>query len=344
MGGGGVITLLMRSTRPYLIALLALSSVALGGLSWQQYQEIIRLRAAVLENSSKPSRAPRAKAKAEPAAEQAATPPATEESKPAENEDAAPQAAERERDRGRRDERMAAMRAVMSSPEFQKLAALTMNGQTEARFADLFKKLNLPPETLEKFKSLLAEKQMAAREAMEVAREQGLNGRENRDQVRSLIQQTQAEIDESIRGAIGDTAFNQYRQYEQTQPQRGTANQLTQRLSYSGSPLTDSQYEQFVQTLASTGITQRGEGRGVIAGPGGFGGGGGNPGGVAITPEVVTQASAYLTTPQLNALQRMQAEQEAARKMRDALQAARQGNKGNNNNTAPATTSAGGPP
>lgn len=337
----------MRSTRPYVIALLALSSVALGGLSWQQYQEIIRLRAAVLENSTKANRPARTHAKAETPAElpEAAPAAAAEAAKPADNEDGPPEPGDR--GRGRKDDRMAAMRAVMNSPEFQKLAQLTMNGQTEARFADLFKKLNLPPEALEKFKTLLAEKQMAARDAMEVAREQGLNGRENRDQVRSLIKQTQAEIDENIRSAIGDTAFNQYQQYEQTQPQRGTANQLTQRLSYSGSPLTDSQYEQFVQTLASTGGTKAGgEGRNFMGGPGGFGGGGpvavAGFGGVAITPEVVTQASAYLTTPQLNALQRMQAEQEAARKMRDALQAARQGNKGKT--TPPATTSAGGPP
>ena len=319
----------MRSLRPYLIALLALSTVALGGLSWQQYQEIIRLRAAALD-SDVAAKALQAQLKhPKPLEAQAKEVSADEVKKPEATEDDPNQPGDR---RGRRDERFAAMRAVMASPEFQKAMALQSQAQIEGRFAALFKKLNLPPEALEKFKSLLAEKQNAVRDAMEVAREQGLNGRDNRDQIRDVIKQTQAELDDSIRNSIGDAAYSQYQQYEQTQPQRTTASQLTNRLSYTQTPLTDTQYEQLVQTLAASGKTQTDGFRtftgGGPGGPGGALGGGLGTNGTNITNDVVTAASAYLTTPQLNTLSQLQAEQQAARKaqqlLRDAAQAARQ--------------------
>lgn len=323
-----------KSPAAYVALLLALTSVGLGGLSWYQYQEIIRLRGKSLDDeaSRKAMSSELARLKHRKDEAKSATSETVAETSPDEAREDGPPAPGGERMRGRRDERFAAIRTLMGSPEFQKLMQTQSQGAIEARFAALFKKLNLPPEALEKFKSLLAEKQAALRDALEVAREQGLNGRENRDQMRSVIQQTQAELDESIKSAIGDVAFSQYRQYEQTQPQRSTADQLGQRLSYTQTPLTDTQYDQLVGTLSTYGKSGNAEGFRFALGTGG----GGVPTGptATITNEVIAQASGYLTTDQVTALRQIQAEQQAARKAAELMRNAAR-NPGTT--TAPAT-------
>lgn len=301
-----------RSPLRYVVVLLALTSMGLGGVVAYQHMELGRLRVALEGTRVKadPSRkAVRVQASIDkPAPEQAGA--SSEEAR--EREDAPPEAGLRGRGRDRRE----AFRTVTNSPEFQKLAQTQALGQLEARYAALFKRLNLSPEALEKFKSLLLEKQNAMRDAMDVAREQGLNGRENRDAINALLKATQTELDQSIRSAIGDSAYSQYEQYQQTGAQRNTADQLSQRLSYTGTPLSDSQYDQLVQALGTTTASTFFGGPG---GPGGFGAFGGGGGTSVITDAVIEQATGYLSSTQVDTLRKIQAEQQAAKQMQEML-------------------------
>ena len=123
--------------------------------------------------------------------------------------------------------------SLINSPEMQQFMALQQKAGLDGGYAALFKKLNLSPADLEKFKNLLVEKQSSLLDVMMAARGQGLIGRENRDEIRQLMQNAQTEIDGSIRATLGEAAYVQYKNYEATLPQRGVVGQLEKRLSYS---------------------------------------------------------------------------------------------------------------
>lgn len=140
----------------------------------------------------------------------------------------------------------------------------------------------------------------------------------------SVVEQSQAEIDQSILSLLGAEAYASYQNYQQTTVQRSTADQIGSRLSYGNSPLSETQYSQLVSTL-STGQTVGG-----MPGRGGPEGGGGAS--TLITDAIVSEASSYLNNTQLEALKDVQAlqqaEREAERAAFEAMQAARQNSRG----------------
>src|SRR5258708_19119689 len=178
-------------------------------------------------------------------------------------------------------------------------------------------------------------------DVMAAARAEGLNGRDNRDQIRQLVQDTQTEIDNTIRSTLGDAGFTQYQNYESTLPQRNVVGQLEQRLSYSSTPLTDTQSEQLVQILAQTAPQGGNAGGGATAGfVQAFAGRGGalatlTGANTPITNEAITQAQTVLATQQISALQSLQQEQQASLQLMQQMRT-NFGQRGNNAN-APAT-------
>lgn len=232
------------------------------------------------------------------------------------------------RGRGRGGPPSAEMQAAMERPEVQRLQALQQKAALDGRYGALFKTLNLGDEKLATFKTLLAEKEATMMDTMRVAREQGLDPRSDPDGFKKLVAATQAETDNAIRAAIGDTAFAQYEQYQATQPQRALVNQLQQSLSYTNAPLTSAQADQMVQVLAATttasaaGAMPEGMGMGGRGGPMGGGGPGGGTSAVLITAATVTAAQTVLTTPQVQALQDLQALQVAQQQAQAILRAA----------------------
>jgi hypothetical protein len=249
--------------------------------------------------------------------------------------------------------------AVMERPEVQKLMAIQQKGQLDSRYASLFKSLNLSPEQLDKFKTLLVEKQSAMQDVMAAARAQGIDPREDPEGFRKMIRDTQAEVDNSIKEVVGEAGYAQYQNYQQTMPQRSVVNQLQQSLSYTNAPLTDAQAEQLVQILAQTSPKNgqggnRGEpmvemnmGVGIMGGPpvsvafstaestgpgGRVAGGGdrvttfamGNPGfgggnNATITNEAINQASSVLSAPQVQGLQQLQQQQQAQQQLQQTM-------------------------
>lgn len=215
---------------------------------------------------------------------------------------------------------------VMSNPDFQKLMAVQQKGALDGRYSGLFKQLQLSPADLEKFKNLLVEKQSAVMDVLAAARTEGLSGRDNRDQIKQLVQDAQNEVEGNIKATLGDAAYAQYQNYEATQPQRAVVSQLEQRLSYSPEPLTDAQSQQLVQILAESAPTK---GNGTRnGGAGGFAviaGGMGGPnisfGGSSITSEAMTKAQGVLTAQQMAALQGLQQEQQASAQLRQQMRA-----------------------
>jgi hypothetical protein len=246
-----------------------------------------------------------------------ASPPAPTLATPSASEDIPPAAAAPERpeerppfNRGDRPggSRFAAqMTELMKDPAFAAAWKIDQEARLDSRYSALFKQLNLPPEKLAALKSLLVERESAAREVFASAAAQGLNPRENRDQLRQLTATLQAEVDANIKATFGDSVAQALVNYAETGPQRGLVNELAQKLDYSGQPLNDGQARQLTRILAETGTPS---GRTVL-----------------VTDATLTQAAGVLTASQLADLKKLQSEQQARQtieaKMRAAREAAR---------------------
>ncbi|MEI6051237.1 MAG: hypothetical protein WCQ44_00920, partial [Opitutaceae bacterium] len=236
----------MKSSKTYLLVILACTTIGGAAYAWKQYQELIQLRAAALgtdERSDLQKRLWAAEKRAKDLADQLAAARTRGEGATDENPDPANPDNANRGNRGNRGPggpggRGGDIMAALQKPEIQRLLATQQKAQLDARYASLFKNLNLTPAQLEKFKNLLVERQTSMMDVMTAAREQGINPRTDPKGFQQLIAGTQGEIDASIKAAIGDNAYSQYKNFDQTAPQRGTTDQLSQRLSYSATPLT----------------------------------------------------------------------------------------------------------
>lgn len=202
------------------------------------------------------------------------------------------------------------MLARMQDPAFQAQQIARARANLDTRYADLFRRLNLPPAQLEQLKSLLVERDTAAMDVMAAAVAAGINPREDGRSIGRLINQAQNEINASIEQVLGPEAYANLQTYQQTAPQRQTVSQLEQRLSYTATPLTAAQSEQLVNVLARTASTGDASGqRGTTFRPGGpvF-----NFGNAPLTDEAIAQAAGILAPAQLDALRELQAAQAAA--------------------------------
>jgi hypothetical protein len=204
----------------------------------------------------------------------------------------------------------AQMAELMKDPDFAAAMKLEQEARLDARYGALFKQLNLPPAQLAELKALLAERESAGRDVWTTAREQGLDPRANRDQLRELSASLQAEVNANIKATLGESVFAALENYNATSQQRNTVNDFARRLDYSSQPLNSVQSAQLTTILANTGIVS---GRNVL-----------------ITDATIAQAAGVLTSAQLDTLRSQQAEQQARliieAKTRAAREAARAAN------------------
>lgn len=293
----------MSKAKTYLIVLLSVATLSLSLIAWNQDRRITALQEELQQASS------RAPSRLKPTPAPMFTPPASEPSVALENDDPnEPAANEDAPEQGRRQRNRPSMATLMANPEFAQALKVQRRSALDVRYADLFKQLNLSPAELEKFKDLLVERQTARMDVIAAARENGINPRENRDELRKLTQEAQDEVDANIKAALGETRFNQYQNYETTQPQRAVVSQLDQRLSYNATPLNSAQTEFLINALvnqssASGGSDNRGANRPMI------------------TDTLIQQAQSVLTPKQIQALKELQAEQQAQRQIREMMRA-----------------------
>ena len=296
----------------YLLILLAASTAASAYLAWQQSQRLNALQAQLLKSASV-AIAPITRQKhAEPPLprdEDSAQPTQTVGEKP-HSKAGEPGKPKQSPNGGRPD-----FASLMTNPDFAKAISLQQRAGLDERYTDLFKMLQLSPTDLEKFKSLLVERQTARMDVVASAREQGLNPKGNREDLQKLTLDAQAEVDASIKAALGDSDFNRYQNYDATLPQRNQVSQLDQRLSYSGTPLNRNQIEFLVSaitppaTIANAAAQSRADAHRSD----------GNRNTVSITDAVIQQAQSVLTVEQLAALKQIQSEQQARQTIRDMM-------------------------
>jgi hypothetical protein len=342
--------------KTFLLPLLALALVAATALAWRQYQELVVLRTSALSGDERAASEARLeqfrKRNNELQAQLAAlqldkklddtVAVETAQARDAAQESAAAAIAklsaitEKAADaegQSKRDEAFEVLSAMADMPEFQKLLALEQRGKVDAKFAALFRKLQLSPDDQSRLATLLADKQSAFADAMIAARGQGLTGKDARQLANAVANATVKEINGSIKDLLGPQGFNQYQNFERTAPQRETVEQLAQRLSYTSTPLTLHQQDQLVQVLATTAATPKNvtnaKGEAVVKAkpaqsiaplPGALAGLGiGSAARAPITATAVAQAQNFLSPEQVAALARMQQQQQAQQTLSSVL-------------------------
>jgi hypothetical protein len=338
----------LNTLKNALITSLAIAMVAAAALAWHQYRELIDLRAQLADgdNATLKSQLADARKTIKSLEDRIA---AMRGRRGAGGDLAGDGSGDNPEANGggrRGGGRFGAFAQMAGNPEFQRLLAIQMKGRISQTYGALFKSLNLSPDQLSQFQSLLADKQQALMDVMQAAREQGISPREDPDGFKTLVNQAVSQSDAAIQQALGDAAYQQYQQYQQTLPERNVVNSLQQQLSYTQTPLTDDEANQMISLLSQTQPQHAGSGTagtssGGDAGPGVMSlvNGGGT---ARVTNDAVTQAQGVLSAPQLSALQQIQLQQQAQQQMQQLMRSANQGAGGAASGTAPAPASGGG--
>jgi chorismate mutase len=274
----------MKTPVKVLLALLLLLAGASSVVAWREYLELIALRAAAPDPDERvrlQKAAWDAQKRANQLAAELAAARATSGTPAGGSED-------QTRTLG---EYASQMIARIDDPEVRRLMEIVQKGQIDRRFASLFRTLKLTPDQLAQFQHLLVERQETGTDVLIAASQQGINPMQDPQQFRQMVQQAQNDIDDKIKTTLGADDYAQFQNFQQTQSQRGTADQLQQDLSYTDTPLTDTQKDQLTQIIAQSA-------------PAGGGGG-------AINDTTVSLAQGILSAPQLQALQNLRQVQQA---------------------------------
>jgi hypothetical protein len=326
---------LMPQPRLAAIVILGISTVTAAGLAYHQYQRAEALTQALAASGRVAASAPTTPSIETPIADAtpAAAGPETEIATEIEAAAASPDS-ENNGDR-RRFDRSAFSRRIqelMADPEYAQAFQKQQRARLDGPYADLFAQLNLPPETLNRLQDLMVEKQNAARDVFMAAREEGFSGREDREQLREILELTQSEIDAQIKETIGEQNYALLEAYQETGPQRAVVDRLETRLSYSSTPLNAMQAEALTAIIADTTTVDpsrggQGSDFGVARGT------------VTLSDDTMARAQSVLSPDQLQAFVALQEEQAAAQAvsaiMRREARAARGDGGSSRNPTAP---------
>ena len=321
----------MRSYKNHLLIFLVLVAIGLAVLAWRQHGELMALRATVPATARTDSqkRAAASPGRRGTGASAATTRPGGPYATalPGTGSGPTPTSAGRSP--------VASFTSLLDRPDAARLLAIQQKAQINARYGALFHQLGLSPDKLAQLKSLLADKLSTPIDVLAAAGQQGIDPVRNPEAFRQLNQNAQAELDEKIKALLEPAGYAQYQNFLQVEPQRAVVNQLQQALSYSDTPLTAAQADRLVQILAETSPSS-GPGAATGAAVGYFSrtGPGSNVtvavgpappdgaalfGGSQITDDAIARAQGFLATAQVEALQEIQQQQQAAAQLRQLM-------------------------
>jgi len=141
---------------------------------------------------------------------------------------------------GKNTDFMGKFKEVMKNPEMQDAMRAQQKVMLGMMYGALFKKLNLSPDALDKFKELLLDRQMAGMAAV---------GADDGKAAMADVAAMQKEVDQTMKTMLNDEQYKTYQDYQETLGERFTLNQLTQQLADKSMPLDDAQQEELVTLM-----------------------------------------------------------------------------------------------
>lgn len=124
-----------------------------------------------------------------------------------------------------RERRGGSLARLMESTEFVQALGQQRHAMLDARFAALFRMLNLSGEELARFKGLLVEKENVVLDVVTIS-ETTPGGRLSPESLRLGIGAAQTQVDLAIQSSLGHERYGVYREYERTLAPRATVAQL----------------------------------------------------------------------------------------------------------------------
>jgi len=296
-------------------AVVGLAVVFLGYYSWQQRQQIAALEATVARQAGERATWQPRLAELEQRATAAEKARSEAEARLAEMRPAATAT--------RAD--IARVRTTVASPldnpATQRMMATTLKSTLDQRYGTLFRQLKLSPAELDKFKDLLAERQMSTLDAVRALQSQG--GAVTAADLPELMRKVQGDVDASIRGLLGDERFAQYQDFNQNLASYTLLDQIERRLSYTNAPLQPSQSAALARLLIETAQPNPGIGgmSSVMQSLGGS-----NPMVTALvqrplSDDAIARAQGLLEPAQVEVLRQIQAEQQEQANMIRSIRA-----------------------
>ncbi|TAG32030.1 MAG: hypothetical protein EAZ36_02690 [Verrucomicrobia bacterium] len=193
---------------------------------------------------------------------------------------------EAEGSRSQRGALMAAQMAkLMQDPEFTEAWKIQLGARIEQRYGELFRQLNLSPERSAQLTALLMERESAGRDVWATAAAKGINPRQAREELDLISADLRAEVDANIERAFGPQIATALETYSASSAPRSAVNTLSQTFASKGQPLNSYQSQQLMRVIAETGQPS---GRNSMR----------------LTEATITQASGFLSTGQVAALQK----------------------------------------
>ena len=198
---------------------------------------------------------------------------------------------------------------ALSDPNVARLARITQGGLIDLRYTALFRNLGLSSPQTDQLKELMLDREYAASGvAPPVAVASAAGAPSN---LVAAANRSSAEIENSIRQLLGPSGYLEFQRYQTTLPQRALANQLSDRLRYTSTPLTIQQTERLLAVMAGPATAGPGgvpalplNGNALIYGP---------P--AQVTDADIVQAQSILSVQQLAVLRQIQTEQQASQDM-----------------------------
>jgi RNA polymerase sigma factor (sigma-70 family) len=199
---------------------------------------------------------------------------------------------------------------ITTTPQFQNQLAIEAMPLLDGRYGAFFKSQALTPEAIATLKRALIDRQLSARDAMELAAKGGR--RADFQATEKIVNEATAAPTQDLKNLLGDAGYLQFRQYESTLQERTTVTQLQQSLSYTSEPLSEAQSDQLIQLIARNSAT-----------PGRFDIASGGPlftaDAAAITDQDIAQAADLLSPSQIQTMKNLQAAEKARKEMQQQV-------------------------
>ena len=139
---------------------------------------------------------------------------------------------------------------LIADPKLADMAAKAYRAGVAGQFRPLYRSLELTPDQIEKFESLMVEHQREAMDTISTARSEGFGSKDAT--IVALLLQENEELGTSQMALLGDAGYQQLQQFTRAIPVQGIVHNVADAVALSPSPLTGEQADQLSRILANS--------------------------------------------------------------------------------------------